>query len=820
MDSQTKIRAVIGTEGCSSASCDLIASIRDVVDEIHIVVSGDPIESPANDVVLHLENHHPAGIFQAIDGFDGVVLTFQDAFRYPPAYVERMVTAACTHDSVYGLGGVLLHRDPKYVEGASYMSPLESCIEITPVHILEEVALCFHTRTLDLNLKQFKPGLSPVLQFAVIANEKGVGFNILDGLKLVSSSKIKMPGWLSVSAMEQVDQCPWLLHDLPLHVKVCGERGTGTNLVEQTITREFVADVCGYGYLGWKHRLANNLEQGICNGTIFVVMVRHPLRWLLSLYQKPFHLEELSVLTFSEFIREPVADPFDSDRVFRHVIDMWNVKYRAWLNLLRRNDGMLIKLEDLHRDPRDVFHKFGNAFNLTRRHDEFQPIEDYLNPMGEEIHKKKPSRNASIGDFEVDPEDMAFIRNAVDAELVEQMGYGSVLESPCSKASKRWNQARRELIFVQIPAYRDPELVPTLDDMIEKAAYPDRLRIAVCWQDEDPECIQKHMQDPRFTFITMHWSQARGVCWARNLLNRLYRGEPYFLQLDSHHRFASGWDAQLVEIHTQLGGGKILISEYPPGYDYGADGQIQLEETVSRSVFSGHRTLEGIPILRGKKTEVTSVPSPAHFLSAGFIFGPGLFCEEVPYDPYHYFQGEEIALSLRAFTYGYDFFHALRPLVWHLYGCRNIPHHHVDHVQLASELNRKAAHRMRQLFRIHDHGIDLGIYGLGNERGIEDYQEYTGLIFELFPPRYPMFNRGIVVEEKVNRVILKPSDPDMGTIGEYVLTREIYEIIREFNGKRSADSLLQSIEEEYGYRLDPELIMGLAHVGIICDRQN
>jgi hypothetical protein len=34
------------------------------------------------------------------------------------------------------------------------------------------------------------------------------------------------------------------------------------------------------------------------------------------------------------------------------------------------------------------------------------------------------------------------------------------------------------------------------------------------------------------------WSESRGVCWARSAIMELYAGEDYFLQLDSHHRFA------------------------------------------------------------------------------------------------------------------------------------------------------------------------------------------------------------------------------------------------------------------------------------------
>jgi len=47
-------------------------------------------------------------------------------------------------------------------------------------------------------------------------------------------------------------------------------------------------------------------------------------------------------------------------------------------------------------------------------------------------------------------------------------------------------------------------------------------------------------------------------------------------------------------------------------------------------------------------------PFRARFLAAGFLFAPGCFVQEVPYDPELYFMGEKSAMTVRAFTHGYD----------------------------------------------------------------------------------------------------------------------------------------------------------------------
>ena len=36
-------------------------------------------------------------------------------------------------------------------------------------------------------------------------------------------------------------------------------------------------------------------------------------------------------------------------------------------------------------------------------------------------------------------------------------------------------------IFVQIASYRDPQLIPTIEDMLSKASHPENLVFGICW---------------------------------------------------------------------------------------------------------------------------------------------------------------------------------------------------------------------------------------------------------------------------------------------------------------------------------------------------
>src|SRR5262245_13545193 len=110
-----------------------------------------------------------------------------------------------------------------------------------------------------------------------------------------------------------------------------------------------------------------------------------------------------------------------------------------------------------------------------------------------------------------------------------------------------------EKLFIQIPAYRDSELQPTLYDLVKQAACPERLRIVIAWQygeleKLDYDFIEKH----NIELIAIPASKSLGCNWARKMLQEKWNGEKYTLFLDSHHRFAPSWDEQAIAMYEKL----------------------------------------------------------------------------------------------------------------------------------------------------------------------------------------------------------------------------------------------------------------------------
>lgn len=293
-----------------------------------------------------------------------------------------------------------------------------------------------------------------------------------------------------------------------------------------------------------------------------------------------------------------------------------------------------------------------------------------------------------------------------------------------------------ETIFISIASYRDPELLPTLRSCLENAKNPKRLRFGLCWQHDETESLEEFADDSRFKVIKVPFSYSKGTCWARNMIQGLYDGETYYMQLDSHHRFAPNWDDTLVKMFKQLkkqGHKKPLLTAYLPGFFPNTDPVGRINECWNLE-FDRYMP-EGPIFIKPhiiSNWETISSPIPARFLSAHFIFTLGQWAKEVKYDPHYYFHGEEPSLAARSFTHGYDLFHPNKVTIWHEY-TRNGKVKQWDDDREWTKKNSTSYSRYRALHGmgdvLPDTLMDLEKYGWGTERTLEEYERYAGVKF-------------------------------------------------------------------------------------------
>lgn len=302
---------------------------------------------------------------------------------------------------------------------------------------------------------------------------------------------------------------------------------------------------------------------------------------------------------------------------------------------------------------------------------------------------------------------------------------------------------KMETILVHLPAYREPELIPTIKSALENAEFPERIHFGICRQykpEDGFDNLDQYRDDPRFKIHDMLYTEAKGLPYARAIINeKLLTDEDFVCQLDSHHRFAEGWDSTLIGWYHQLeeDGYNPLICGYLPYYDPFNDPGARVQEPwlsdaacfypfgtifIRPSGFSGWETMEK--------------PYPARFLSGHFSFGPNKWAKDVRHDPELFFSGEELNLTVRSFTHGYDLFHPHRVVIWHA-----TMRTERDGMLVWDDQSKRGETmfwkqqdigraRIRQLLGTEDGGFDLTNHGLGTVRTVRDYEKYAGIHFK------------------------------------------------------------------------------------------
>lgn len=308
-----------------------------------------------------------------------------------------------------------------------------------------------------------------------------------------------------------------------------------------------------------------------------------------------------------------------------------------------------------------------------------------------------------------------------------------------------YKQTAKDTIFVQIAAYRDPQLIPTIKDLLKNSKHPENLKICIAWQhskkDKWDVIPKKFLNDKRFIILDIPYEEAEGVCWARNKIQQHYSGEKYTLQLDSHHRFIPNWDTELLTMYKQLqdkGVKKPLLTSYLPSFFPEKDTEVSPRTQEAWQMDFNRYTPEGyiftFPSLIEGWEDMTE-PVPARFYSAHFAFTTGKFCKEVQHDPEMYFHGEEPSIAARAFTHGYDLYHPHKIIGWHEY-TRDKGKRHWDDNEDWQELDEKSHRRYRLMHEMDGETCtpcakrSLGKYYFGTERTLEEYEKYAGLRFK------------------------------------------------------------------------------------------
>lgn len=307
--------------------------------------------------------------------------------------------------------------------------------------------------------------------------------------------------------------------------------------------------------------------------------------------------------------------------------------------------------------------------------------------------------------------------------------------------------ARLPCIFVSVAAFCEPYLQLTIHQLYAKATNPQRIFVGLVDQSEElnPDWLRQFPARKNIHYVGLSPVDSRGVSWARAIAFSLYNDQDYLLQIDSHTLFDPGWDEALIQQMQQLKQthAKPVISTYPPGFRFDSQGRAVADEPVKSSeifridrdpasTLTADRAVLQFKVFRDAVESDETTHVPGFHIGACFLFTTGDFTQQVPYDPYLYFRGEEQSLSLRAHAKGYQVFHPRHNLIplYHLYkqvgklyaGQHWRPDMEAKRHSAFGWLQQRSNERTNALFTP---GSDLGVYGIDDPNHLKSFCELS-----------------------------------------------------------------------------------------------
>lgn len=166
-------------------------------------------------------------------------------------------------------------------------------------------------------------------------------------------------------------------------------------------------------------------------------------------------------------------------------------------------------------------------------------------------------------------------------------------------------------------------------------------------------------------------TDALGPAVTRYYSSKLWGGETYYCQIDSHLKFADGWDRLYIQdLKLTRNFPKSVLSTYPPGFvNFRQSPPFTPGTRLCRCQIRSNEGFLPRVEMEGRCNETERRPTQMAFIGAGFFFARAEFLVDVPFDPFlpWLFMGEEVALSIRAWTSGWNIYAPRKNLIGHQY---------------------------------------------------------------------------------------------------------------------------------------------------------
>ncbi len=304
-----------------------------------------------------------------------------------------------------------------------------------------------------------------------------------------------------------------------------------------------------------------------------------------------------------------------------------------------------------------------------------------------------------------------------------------------------------EDIFISIASYRDKECSLTVQSIYKNAKNPNNIYIGICEQNNsdivEENCVLNDFKYKKnISYHNMKYLDAKGPAYARYFCSKLWSGQKYYLQIDSHTYFEKNWDVNLIRMLKQVsystrpetdyeygpnGSFKPVLTVYPPSKE-------QLYTKGFPEMDNGAVTENGIIMFYAgitKKESKRPLRSPKPFYAAGFMFTYSSFLKDVPFDENlaYLFQGEELLFSSRMFTHGYDTFSPNIKVCYHNYN-RTLNNSNLFWNEIPNYNKYKKISEQKVINLYQNDPMLFPKNYFGSERSLDDFWKASGITFK------------------------------------------------------------------------------------------
>jgi len=244
------------------------------------------------------------------------------------------------------------------------------------------------------------------------------------------------------------------------YVQLFGERRSGTNYLGSLVKKNFKHIKLTSDYGGKHWYVKDQHPRGISNqttdfqcvrsltdssDTLFLVLYRNPFNWTQSMQRLPFHGDGHWSLGFSEFIRKPWKSyatekihhlwKHDSSGVYfiedaKNILDLRTRKILHFNALADAVDNICYLNYESLRDNPDILREVAEQYTIPLQHSVI-----INNPYRSGGKARERKGFVPIEYPEISGANLEFMRNNLDWDLEESIGYNSDCYEPASEAS-------------------------------------------------------------------------------------------------------------------------------------------------------------------------------------------------------------------------------------------------------------------------------------------------------------------------------------------------------------------------------------------------